>query len=619
MTRGRVSKAGAVMEGKKRCKLNMYQKFAVVIVALGLVPMLIFSTFIVNIMLENYRTSLQANYEQAAIHVSSSVENMLSVYNSASKMVYQYNFGTEGDVQNASGNYDNLRQVLTGKDDEPGQVESQRERDMNLFLANVENVDGYVYAVHFLADSQETGQLSFHYSLRNTFFQDEALFTDSMGYGDWDRESKILQLIPTHETDYYHGYSGIVFTVARNYFDLRGPIGREKYLGTLFLDVDIEKLRLVFKKMHFDSAQSIYLVNKEGDCFFSTRSECIGKNLTEEGMMPLASKDMLVISAEENEYGLKVIMSIETRQAYEKINSIQMTMYLFLAACCGALLCASLYFSRRLTRPIHNMMEQMRQVENGHFDIKLPVESQDEIGILSRRFNQMSKELKNYINQSYVARIRQNEAELTALRSQIYPHFLYNTLEIIRMSALENGDMQVSQMIEALSQQMHYLIGPVQDMVSLEKEVDIIRKYIYLLNCRIDGKITLEVSTPGSEHILVPRLILQPMVENAYVHGIKPGNGKGKIMIEAVRNGDCLEISVMDNGVGMNAGELSRLKELLAGEEPGIKNEYNWQSIGLKNVHDRIRYLYGAEYGVQVTSTAGIGTIMQIFLPCQSD
>ena len=146
MTRGRVSKAGAVMEGKKRCKLNMYQKFAVVIVALGLVPMLIFSTFIVNIMLENYRTSLQANYEQAAIHVSSSVENMLSVYNSASKMVYQYNFGTEGDVQNASGNYDNLRQVLTGKDDEPGQVESQRERDMNLFLANVENVDGYVYA-----------------------------------------------------------------------------------------------------------------------------------------------------------------------------------------------------------------------------------------------------------------------------------------------------------------------------------------------------------------------------------------------------------------------------------------------------------------------------------------
>lgn len=608
------------MDGKRRkIKLNMYQKFAVAIAALGLFPMLIFSAVIVNIMLENYRKSLQANYEQAAIHVSSSVENMLSVYNNASKMVYQYKFGAEGGVQDSSSDYDNLRQVLTGEGYEPEQAESQREREMRLFLDNVENVDGYVYAVHFLADSEETGQLSFHYSLRNTFFQDEALFTDSVGYGDWDRESRMLQLIPTHETDYYHGYSGTVFTVARNYFDLRGPIGREKYVGTLFLDVDIEKLRLIFKKMHFDSAQSIYLVNKEGDCFFSTRSECIGKNLTGEGLMPLASKDMLVISADENEYGLKVIMAIETRQAYKRIYSIQITMYLFLAACCAALLCASLYFSKKLTRPIHNMMEQMRQVENGHFDIELPVESQDEIGILSERFNQMSKELKNYINQSYVARIRRNEAELTALRSQIYPHFLYNTLEIIRMSALENGDMQVSQMIEALSQQMHYLIGPIQDMVSLEKEVDIIRKYIYLLNCRIDGKITLEVSTPGSGHILVPRLILQPLVENAYVHGIKPGNGKGNIMIEAVRNGGRLEISVMDNGVGMNAEELSRLKELLAGDEPGIKNEYNWQSIGLKNVHDRIRYLYGKEYGVQVTSTAGIGTIMQVFLPYQSD
>lgn len=602
---------------RNKINLNMYQKFAVVIAALGLFPMLIFSTFIVNIMLENYRKSLQTNYEQAAIHISSSVENMLSVYDNASKMAYQYNFGTESGVQSSSNNYDNLRRVLTGELYEPGQRENEREREVRLFLGNVESVDGYVYAVHFLTDSEETGQLSFHYSVRNTFFRDEALFWDSMKYGEWDRESKMLQLIPTHGTDYYNGYSQSVFTVARNYFDLRGAIGHEKYVGTLFLDVDIEKLRLIFKKMHFDSAQSIYLVNDKGDCFFSTQSDCIGKNLVKEGLMPIPSKEMLVISADENDYGLKVVMAIETRQAYERINSIQVIMYVFLAACCVALLCASLYFSRKLTRPIHNMMEQMSQVENGNFDIELPVESQDEIGVLSERFNRMSRELKNYINQSYVAQIRQNEAELTALKSQIYPHFLYNTLEIIRMSALENDDMQVSQMIEALSEQMHYLIGPVEDMVPLEKEVDIIKKYVYLLNCRIGGKITLEVNTPGSGHILVPRLILQPIVENAYVHGIKPGNGRGNIMIEAVYEGELLEISVMDNGVGMNEEELSRLKELLAGDEPGVKNEYNWQSIGLKNVHDRIRYLYGEEYGIQVTSTAGVGTIMQVHIPCQ--
>ena len=121
---------------------------------------------------------------------------------------------------------------------------------------------------------------------------------------------------------------------------------------------------------------------------------------------------------------------------------------------------------------MHEMMEQMAQVETGNFDIELPIRSGDEIGILSGRFNQMSSALKTYINQSYVAQIKQNEAELTALKSQIYPHFLYNTLEIIRMTALEEeGRKKVPEMIEALSQQIHYLIGPMQDMVPLERRL----------------------------------------------------------------------------------------------------------------------------------------------------
>lgn len=125
----------------------------------------------------------------------------------------------------------------------------------------------------------------------------------------------------------------------------------------------------------------------------------------------------------------------------------------------------------------------------------------------------------------------------------------------------------------------------------------------------------LNILTPGSKEIMVPRLILQPIVENAYVHGIKPKNGKGSIMIEAAQKEQILEISIMDNGVGMDEASIQRFMELLGGDEPGVKNEYNWQSIGLKNVHDRIRYLYGEEYGIRMTSTVGVGTIVQILLP----
>ena len=369
--------------------------------------------------------------------------------------------------------------------------------------------------------------------------------------------------------------------------------------------------------MHLDSEQEFYLINEAGDCFFSTEESCIGRNLYKENLFPETSRSMLVISAEGNDYGLKAIAAIDTRNAYRQINSLQYTMYAVLAVSVLTLVLASFYFSRRLTRPIHSMMEQMSRVENGDFDIELPVNSQDEIGILSERFNRMSRELKNYINQSYVAQIRQNQAELTALKSQIYPHFLYNTLEVIRMTALENEDRKVSEMIEALSGQMHYLIGPVQDMVPLEKELENIQSYIYLLNCRITGKILLSIQAPGSAHIQVPKLILQPIVETAYVHGIKPKNGRGSILIETTRLGERLEISVMDNGAGMDETALKRLEDLLAGQEPGIKNEYNWQSIGLKNVHDRIRFLYGEEYGIRITSTAGVGTIVSVLLPWQ--
>lgn len=177
----------------------------------------------------------------------------------------------------------------------------------------------------------------------------------------------------------------------------------------------------------------------------------------------------------------------------------------------------------------------MEKMETGNFDIELPVNSRDEIGILSQRFNQMSVTLKKYINEVYVAQIKQNEAELTALKSQIYPHFLYNTLEVIRMTALEDGENKVAEMIEA----------KISDGV--------------------------------------------------------------------------LEISVLDNGVGMDETEVNKIKELFDGDEPGIKNEYNWQSIGLKNVHDRIKYLYGEKYGIHVTSTPNVGTLVSLRMPVREE
>ena len=610
------------MERKRRRGLSLYYKFTLAIIVIGLVPVVILSTFLANRMIEEYRKALRSNYEQAADYVAGSLETMLDTYNTASKMPYNYSYSIrEGYVVKDYLYFDNLRQILSGEGYDSGEREEKRAGDMADFLEYVESVDSYISGTHFIVDNEALGRMDFHYSAYSTVFKDEERFEEAVRLEGLDKSSNQMMLVPTHATGYFSGLSAPVFTVARNYFDLRGEVGNTPYVGTLFIDVNVSRMERVFRTVNFSDKEIFYVVNDDGDCFYSSDGNAMGRNIKEELEGIRDTDRQLVLHSQKNGYGLHVMAVLDTAVAFGGIRSVQRMMYVFLAAACLVLLCGSLFFSRKLTRPIRNMMEKMSEVESGNFDIQLPVESRDEIGILSERFNQMSSALKAYINQSYVAAIKQTEAELTALKSQIYPHFLYNTLEIIRMTALENEDVRVSEMIEALSQQIHYLIGPVQDMVSLEKELDIVRKYVYLLNCRIDGKVQLMTEAPGAGRLFVPKLILQPIVENAYVHGIKPKKGVGSIMVEAAVNdredGEkrILEITVMDNGVGMDQAALDQIQELLAGDEPGIKNEYNWQSIGMKNVHDRIRLLYGEEYGIRVTRTVGVGTMVRLLMP----
>lgn len=596
---------------------SLYQKFALTIILLGLLPMAVLATFIANKMIRDYSLALRGQYEQAAGYVESSMESMLDSYNTVSKMPHFYNFGIS-DAQGSYLSFDHFRQILYGEGYDPDTMEEERKRDMGHFLQYIQSVDSYISGVHVIALDSQGEKQSFHYSVYNTFFLDPELFEETVDYEGLDKASKKLVLVPPHTTAYFYGTPEVVFTAARNYFDLRGTVGNTPYVGTIFIDIDLKRMERIFRSVEFTGNEVLYVVDKDNNCFYSDQEELIGQNITGTLQDVNEQEDRFVIQTQENAYGLSVIVSLDAETAFGDIRRMQRMMYLFVGVSVLALFAGSFYFSRRLTRPMREMMEQMSMVETGKFDIELPIRSKDEIGVLSSRFNQMSSALKTYINQSYVAQIKQNEAELTALKSQIYPHFLYNTLEIIRMTALEEeGREQVPEMIEALSGQIHYLIGPMQDTVPLEKEIDIVRKYIYLLNCRIASKIQLMVNALSGLRIQVPKLILQPIVENAYVHGIKPRKGRGCIMIETAVKGEQFEISVMDNGVGMDEEAIAKIQRLFESDDPGIKNEYNWQSIGLKNVHDRIRFLYGEAYGIRITSTPAVGTMVRILLPLQ--
>lgn len=610
------------VQGKKT-GLSLYHKFALVIIATGVIPLVILSTFVFNGMIREYSAALKYQYEQGANYICSSIESMVESYNTISKLPYHYSFSTETENDRNYLSFDNFRKMVYGEGYDPETMEEKRKEDMDQFFNYMQSADSSINAIHFVAKDLQGNRTGFHYSYYSSYFKDEDLFLSMMDYENLDEQSNKLMLIPTHPTEYFNGMSYDVFTVGRNYFDLRGQVGNTPYVGTLYLDVRVSALEKLCRSVNLNGKETVYVVNTEGDCFYSNDDSLLGKNVSDRIEELSDTEQQLVIRTGENGYGLSVIICMDMKEAFANIRRMQQMMYFCLFLSAVLILCGSVYFSKKLTGPMYEMMEQMERVGSGDFDIELTVRSHDEVGVLAERFNQMRVALKKYINQSYIAQIRQNEAELTALKSQIYPHFLYNTLEVIRMTALEEESGKVAEMIEALSEQIHYLIGKVEDMVPLEKEIDIVQKYVFLLNCRAEGKVQMTVSIVDEKTgagqtaagIYVPKLILQPIVENAFVHGIKPKEGKGYIQIEVILKESVMAINVMDNGVGMDEDALQEIRALLEGDKPGIKNEFNWQSIGLKNVHDRIRYLYGEEYGLQITSAPGMGTIVRILMP----
>lgn len=596
---------------RKWQELGLYHKFSLTIILVGLIPMLLLTTYISRSMIQDYRKALEIQYEQATEYVANSIESMLESYNSVSKMPYYYNMSSYGSTYTSYMSFDNFRKIVYGEIYSEETMQQRRRSDMENFLQYLGNLDSSIICLHFIAEDLTGEKLDFHKAMDGTYFNNEPLFEQLVGYSALDRGSNKLILIPPHDSTYKNGIDRKVFSIARNYYDLRGNVGNTPYVGTLFFDIDTRRFDKIFMDVRYQDDELFYVTDMDGNCFYSNVKDKAGCNVKE---FTDGEKDF-VISKEIGDLGLKVTVVMDIEKAFAKIRHTQRIIYIIIAASICALLGGSAFFSRRLTKPLHEIMAQMEQVGTGNFDIVLPVRSNDEIGILAGRFNQMSEALKQYINQSYVAQIRQNEAELTALKSQIYPHFLYNTLEVIRMTALDDSEKRVPEMIEALSEQIHYLIGPMQDMVPLEKEIEIVRKYVYLLNCRISGKIQLNMNVQSVSSMIVPKLILQPVVENAYVHGIKPKKGSGCIMIEAYVEDYALHINVMDNGVGMDEQAVGRLYGIMNGTNPGIKSAYNWQSIGLKNVNDRIKYLYGETYGIEITSTVGIGTNVHIMIP----
>lgn len=276
-----------------------------------------------------------------------------------------------------------------------------------------------------------------------------------------------------------------------------------------------------------------------------------------------------------------------------------------MAACCLITLVLGLSFSRIFTRKIGELTRNMDKVNHGSREVTVSSDSEDEVGILINSFRRMMDEINRLIDEVYVNKIALKEYELKALQAQINPHFLYNTLSMMNWMAIRSNQMDISKVTLALSTFYRTALSKGEDMVTVENCIRNMEAYLEIQLTMHDNNFTVEWETdPEIKNEKMPKLLLQPVVENAIEHGIdEKEEGDKKISLSFKGVGDDVVITVRDNGMGM---EQEKAETLVT---------YQAKGYGLKNVNDRIRLLYGEEYGIRIFSAPGEGTNVVMRFP----
>jgi len=317
--------------------------------------------------------------------------------------------------------------------------------------------------------------------------------------------------------------------------------------------------------------------------------------------------------------GWKIVAYITLDELYRDANILRKNIAILCVIMTIVMIVPTLFIAMDIVNPINKLVKGMEKVQAGGDNVQIQIDRGDELGFLNKAFNSMSREIHHLVNWVYREQLTRKEAELKALQSQINPHFLFNTLEAINWMAQLNNVPEISKTVSDLSDLMEASIGRDERLISIKEEFTYADKYISLQKVRFGDRIELVKNMePEVSNIKIPRLLVQPLVENAVYHGIERTKGKGVINLNAVRQGENILIEVIDNGVGMGREELDELNERLSMDNDTYfrtLSSKRSRSIGIENVNRRIKLFYGESYGLQIDSEPGKYTKVAAIIP----
>lgn len=430
-------------------------------------------------------------------------------------------------------------------------------------------------------------------------------------YREFDNSQQLFAVLPPHLNEVNRVYE--VFSVVRK---IR-TFSDSNIQGIIKIDRRTNILDEICKKGELEDNRVIIL-DKNGAPVYNTGTDLsmdeyssISSELTgKKGTIKInKDEDIKVISYVKSEYtGLTTAFIVPEKILLKDLHAIDTTT-IFIAIFSGIMALAfSIVISYAVTSSVGKLLKGMKKVEEGNLDTKVFLKSRDEVAILSKGFNSMIENIKVLMKSNAEMEVKKKEAEMMVLQGQIDPHFLYNTLDGIRMKAVINKDAEAAEMIEELSKLLRTCANVGKKFVTLQEELDYVKRYVSLQNIRYKQKFQMEIKIDDILlKMVVPMFILQPIIENAIYHGLEPKKNDRKILITGFVEGEKAIIKVFDNGTGMRNDELEALRASL-----GLEGEDLQAKIGLRNINRRLKLHYGEKSGIEIDSSYGEGTTVSL-------
>ncbi|MFA9556723.1 sensor histidine kinase [Evansella sp. AB-rgal1] len=435
-----------------------------------------------------------------------------------------------------------------------------------------------------------------------------------------------FMLLPTEEILLQNGTRKQVISLVKHIYQ----IPRRHYIGSMKIQVNIDSLNnLLVLNDHLELGDHIrvLIITEENDVIYDNNRELTGEKMRnfefkEEmdnnsfGEVSWENNDYLYTFEKSNYTDWRTLILISDMFIVSEQKRIQSFIIYIGLLSTIIITFVSIWLSHTITEPLEKIMAKMTLVEKGKLKERMEITGNEEMDVLNRVYNKMLDSINRLIREVYESKLAEKDAKIIALQSQINPHFLYNTLNIMKSISRVKGVEEVAEISEALSDLFKYSMKHLREPVPLMNELEHVHNYMKIQNYRFGKRFKLQCSIDEELFVAsLPKLTIQPIVENAVNHGLSDVKNGGLVELNGKKNGDILVITIKDNGKGMEKDKVEALKERLLSLTFKDKYDSEGSGIGLINIQERIQLLYGKTFGLRIESEQNFGTTITLEIP----